>query len=119
MHDRPPKAGLSGRRCDLDRATRVAGRHQIRLQSRNVANLADGQVAGGFGLNEIVDAGAATTHFRFDRADELEAWNRSKELARLGPYALGVGEMTRIVVGDLGLQGLTRGSRLTEFRQHL
>ena len=52
-------------------------------------------------------------------ADELEAWNRSQELAWLGPDALRMGEMTRIVVRDLGLQGLTRGSRLTELRQHL
>ena len=61
-------------------------------------DLADAQVASSFGLNEVVDAGAAATHLRFDRTYELEAWNRSKELAWLGPYPLGVGEMTRIVV---------------------
>src|SRR5262245_5717453 len=104
MHDWPSKAGLSGRRCDLDCATWVAGRYKIRLQRRDLSNLADAQVTSSFGLNKIVDAGAATTHFRFNRADELETWNRSKELARLGPHPLSVGEMTRIVVRDLGSQ---------------
>ena len=67
MDDRPSKARSSGRRCDLNRATRVAGRHEIRFQSRDVSDLADAEVAGSFGLNEVVDAGAATTHVRFDR----------------------------------------------------
>src|SRR5262245_41251682 len=119
MHDRPTKTYLSSRRCDLDGAARVARNHQIRLQSLDVSDFAHAQVAGRFRLNEVVDAGAAATHPGFDRADELEAWNRSQEVAWLGPIPLGMRQMTCVVVGDLGLQRLTRGTRLTELGQCL
>src|SRR6185503_15404881 len=99
MDDRPCLLLPRGARPDLENAARVRGRHDIRLDGRDVAGLAIAKLLRGIGLDQVVDPCAAAADLLFRKRHELEPWDRSQQIARRLADALRVREMTGVVIG--------------------
>src|SRR5258705_13603795 len=110
-----PPAGCS----NLQNASGVAGRDDVRLQRGDVARLAVAKLHRRLRLDEIVDARAAAADLRFQRREQFDAGNRRQQRARLRLDALRVREVTRVVVDDTRLYWMALRARLADLRQHL
>ena len=75
MDDTEVDAVFAGAVDDLQEATRISGGDGIDASGYNALNFSIEQVIGHFGLDEVVDAGAAAAPGAFRKFDELEAGN--------------------------------------------
>src|SRR3954451_8547124 len=101
-------AGPFDRRGDLHQASRVGGHQHLRAGRHDVGRLAVAELAGRPWVENVVDAGGAAAQLRLGDLLELQPGDGIEQLARLGPDALGVCQMARVVVGDGQLERVPR-----------
>src|SRR5579864_3995884 len=77
------------------------------------------QLGGGPGLDEVVDPGAAAADLGFGNRDQFEAGNALQERTRLLTDALGMSQVTGVVIDDPTRQRMAGRTRLTEFHDQL
>src|SRR5690606_42116959 len=82
------------------------------------SRLAAAELAGGFGIDEVVDTGGAAAEVRLGDLRNVQAGDGAQELAGLGSHALSVRQVAGVVVGDRHRQRMAR-SRGTELDEHL
>ena len=93
--------GPSRRGGNLNRASRVSGRDQIRIEIGNMTGLSRSELGGCFRLNQIVDARAAAAHVGFRGAHHFQSRNGTEQVSRFTPDALGVREVAGVVIDHL------------------
>ena len=84
---------------DLEKAAGIASRHDFYPRGFDVFDFSLKQFVRHLGLNEIVNARAATTPRGFRKFDEFQIWNCSQKLTWLRSDLLAVAEMAGFVVG--------------------
>jgi glycolate oxidase len=100
MHDARRRSRGAQTGGDLKHATRIRAQDQVRRCVENLAHLVLLQLAGNLRVGQVVNAGASATALRVLDVDEDHALDRAQECPGLGPNALPVGEMTRVLVHD-------------------
>ena len=111
MHDFDLGAAGGEAVLDLEEAAGVAGGDDGGAGGGNVVELALLEFPGHFGLDEVVDAGAAAAPHRLGQRHEVEAGDGGEELAGLCGDFLAVAEVAGVVVGDAGTDGVPRHLR--------
>ena len=114
-------AGSAETAAELHEAAGVGGDDGVGVGGEEMGDFAIAELLGGFGLEEIVDAGGAAAEGGFGDFGDLEAGDSGEQLARLLIDALRVAEMAGVVVGDADREWIARGWRMTfkgfEFRE--
>src|ERR1700733_14554006 len=100
MHRVDVEAALAEAVLDLEEAAGVAGGDDRGAGGGDVVDFALKELVGHLGLDEVVDAGAATTPHGFGERLEVEAGDAREQFAWLGGDFLAVAEMAGVVVGD-------------------
>lgn len=118
MHD-PKRYVLSfGSIDDLQHASGIRGREDLRVACQNVLKLSLQQFAGHFRLDQIVDPGAPTTPGAFGNLAKFQIRNRSENLPWLHGDLLSVAQMARLMVcNGFAATRPIRGSRDSNFRE--
>jgi len=98
---------------NLKGASWIAGRDSLGPRGEQVVGLAFAELPGRVGLEQVVDPRGATADLPLLGLDQLYPRNGGQKFAGLGPYTLGMGEVTRIVIGELNLDWVT-GSSLVD-----
>src|SRR5688572_27406122 len=80
-------ARTSGSR-NLERASGIASRDDVRRQGRNVRRLAGAKLGGRLGRDQVVNTGAAAANLGLGRGNELDAGYRREQDSRRGPDTL-------------------------------
>src|SRR5712691_12433395 len=119
MADRPRASEARGGNRHLERAAGVRGGDEVRLRGVDEAGLAVAELPGRIGLDEIEDAGAAAADVLLGEWQQLDAGDRSQEIPRLLPDALGVRQMAGVVIRHAQGERMPRSSRLAELRHDL
>src|SRR5687768_5246685 len=117
VHDahRPARGLEAG--GDLKETPGVARHDYFGIRSEDVLHFAIAQLRGGLGFEEIVDPGGTAADFGFGNLMHADTWNRLQEPARLHAHALGMLQMTGVVISGLERHGASRRARL-ELYQH-
>ena len=92
--------GLGARRGHLHQAARVGGDQQLGAGGQHVRGLAVAELGRRLRVEQVVDAGRAAAELRLGDLPQLQPGDAAQQLARLGPDALGVGQVAGVVVGD-------------------
>ena len=98
--------GFAKGRLQLKDTARIAGGHEVGVESADVICFASAEFKGGIRFDKIVDAGGAAADRGLGNFKEFEARDVGEELARLGAHALSVLQMAGVVEGHAGVQGL-------------
>ena len=99
---------------DLEQAAGVGGDDGLGVGREQVADLAVGELIGGFGVEQVVDAGGAAAEAGLFDLGDLEAGDGGKEIAGLLEDVLRVAEVAGVVVCDAegeGMAGVCGGAR--------
>jgi hypothetical protein len=102
---------------DLEVAAGVGRGDDWGLGGEEMADLALLEAAGGFGLGDVVDAGAAAAPLCLGAFAQLDAGQRAQDCPRLGAYFLAVAEVTGFVIRDR--RGGGGGGRAVGFRKRI
>src|SRR4051794_39357926 len=98
MEDRPRLATRLEGAPDLQRAPGIGGGDRLGTGVEQRLRLASAELRGGLRLEQVVDAGRPAADLPAVGLDQLHPRDPAQERARLGPNALRVREMARIVV---------------------
>ena len=111
VHDLRARAGFFQSGANLQHAAGIGGNDQVRAGLENVFCFSPLQTFGHFGFGQIVGAGAAAANIRLGQVNKIFPGDSFDQIARLAGDALGVGEMTGVVVGDLATRRGQLGRR--------
>src|SRR6059036_2872225 len=98
MNERHVQTALATPSGDLQEASGVRGRHDLRPRLDNTSDLELEQLAGHAGLEQVVDAGAAAAEVAVGELHELEPRDPPEQLARLLPHPLTVSQVAGVVI---------------------
>src|SRR3954454_24104529 len=87
-------------RGDLHQASGGGGHQDVGAGGDDVGGLAVTELAGGLGVEDVVDPGRAAAQLGLRDLPQLEPRDRLEQPSWLGAHALGMGEVARVVVGD-------------------
>ena len=96
---------------ELHEAAGVRAREQLRARGEHVGGLAVAEVAGGLGLHDVVDAGAAAADVLLGGLDDLERGDPPQHRLPRGGQPLRVAQVARVLVGDHQRQRVERAAR--------
>ena len=102
MHDLELDAARGEAVADLEQAAGIARGDDGCAGVGDMVEFALEKFVGHFGLDEVVDAGAAAAPHRFGQRLEVEAGDFFEQFARLDGDFLAVAEMAGVVIGDAG-----------------
>jgi len=84
----------------LEETAGVGGDDGVGVGGQEVGYFAVAELLGGFGLEEVVDAGGAAAEGGFGDLGDLKAGDGTEKFAGLDEDSLGVAEVAGVVVGD-------------------
>src|SRR5438034_2562114 len=119
MADRPRASEARGGGRQLQGAAGIRGGDEVRLRGVDETGLAVAELPGRIGFDEIEDAGAAAADVLLGEWQELDAGDRSQEIPRLLPDALGVRQMAGVVIRHPQCERMPRRSGRAELRPDL
>src|SRR5687768_16625024 len=97
----------------LHLATRIRGDDFDCRSLHGMERLAVAELVRHLLADDVVDSGATAAKRGFFHLDQLETWDRLHQVAWLAADALGVHEVTRLLVGHRPWDGSSWGHKLT------
>jgi hypothetical protein len=91
--------------ANLEEAAGIAGGDDGRAGGGDVVEFSPQKLAGHFGLDEVVNSGAAAAPHRFGKRHDVEARYVGEKFAGLGGDFLAVAEVAGVVIGDARFGG--------------
>src|SRR5215472_6628031 len=116
------RAALPQHHLNLQRATRIRARQELRMSRENILDFSGADFARALGLKQVVDSSAAAALVTVGDITQLNARDAAKQLARLAADPLRVCEVTRVVACNLERHRMalcSRTQRDEEFRDIL
>src|SRR5262245_18724190 len=119
MDDRPRISKRPAGGCDLQNAARVASRDHVGRGCRDVPCLSCAELAGRFGLHQVIDPSAAAADLRLGWCEQLNTWYRLQQRPGLRTNPLAMREVAGVVIDDARVNRVSRRAWSAKLAEHL